>query len=438
MILASSVTIPGRTLAVVQVDSTLAKEQSGYVYEIEPNHLLMNEQPNVCIIPNIHKVDKYKTDYVPFVAINLLSDSIYLPKGEVMGFMHCQALDVSEIVTGTSTEPSSVTLDEGYDTGESKIEHELEVHLGLDERKFITSPADIDMHGKVDLQDAEVTKELQEAFKETCNEYRDIFSVNSGDIGKTPLLEMKIDNGDSPLITQKPYTLPLKHAAWVQKELEILEKAGVIVRSVSPWASPIVVVPKRSAPGEPPKRRLCMDYRAVNNLLPPVKKVSKAKGVLTLVPLPKIDEIYARLKGSRIYLTFDMRRGYYHITLSERARPKTAFVSAYGKWEFKRCPFGLAQAPAYFQRLVNEVLSGLDFIFGYLDDFLVFSLGMVTHLQHLRCLFERLRAVDLKLKEIKCNFLKKKAYIISRTYCIRGRYNTFTGKTFQHQNDAPT
>ena len=71
-----------------------------------------------------------------------------------------------------------------------------------------------------------------------------------GDIRKTPLVEMEIDTGDSPPITQKPYTLPLKHAEWVQKELEILEKASVIVRSVSPWASPIVVVPKRSAPGE--------------------------------------------------------------------------------------------------------------------------------------------------------------------------------------------
>ena len=107
-----------------------------------------------------------------------------------------------------------------------------------------------------------------------------------------------------------------------------------------------------------------MEYRAVNSLLPTVKRAfSKAKGVLTLVPLPKIDEIYARLKGSRIYSTFDIRSGYYHMALSERARPKTAFVSAYGKWEFKRCPFGLAQAPAYFQRLVNEVLSGLDFTF---------------------------------------------------------------------------
>ena len=65
---------------------------------------------------------------------------------------------------------------------------------------------------------------------------------------------MEFDTGDSPPITQRPYTHPLKHATWVQKELEILEKAGILVRSVSAWASPIVVVPKRTAQGGPPKR----------------------------------------------------------------------------------------------------------------------------------------------------------------------------------------
>ena len=123
------------------------------------------------------------------------------------------------------------------------------------------------------------------------------------------------------------------------------------------------------------------------------KAFSKAKGVLTPVPFPKIDEIYAGHKGSKIYYTFDMRSEYYHMVLSKESRPKTAFVSSYGKWEFKRCPFRLAQAPAYFQTLVNEVLSGLTFAFGYLDDILVFSPDMKSHLEHLRLLFERLRAV---------------------------------------------
>ena len=77
-----------------------------------------------------------------------------------------------------------------------------------------------------------------------------------------------------------------------------------------------------------------------------------------------------------------------------------------GKWEFKRCPFGLTQAPAYFQALVNQVLEGISFAFGYLDDILIYSPDMDHHLQHVRILFGRLREADLKLTKRKCGFLK--------------------------------
>ena len=178
-----------------------------------------------------------------------------------------------------------------------------------------------------------------------------MFSENSGDIGKTSLIKMDADTGNNLPVCQRPYTLPLKHAEWVKKELNILEAAGIIVRSVSPWASPIVVAPKRSAPGESPKQRMCVDYRALNKLLPPVKKAhSNAKGILSLVPLPKIDEIYANLKGSKVFSTLDMHSRYHHVEMTEEARPKTAFTlpANLGKWEVLRCPFGLVQAPAYF------------------------------------------------------------------------------------------
>ena len=315
--------------------------QSGQIYEIEPSQYLKEEYPNLCIIPMIHNVDVHKTENVPLVVINLSTNDVYLLKGEVIGFMQNQSLDISEIVTETSTEPLPITLEN--DDKEVLQKLNGEVNTENTEKRFITSPADIDVHRKVELQDADITKVQRNAFKDLCMEFKDIFSTDSSDIGKTPLLEVEIDTCDSLPITQKPYTLPLKHTAWVQRELEILKKAGVIVRSVPPWASPIVIVPKRTAPGEPHKRRLCVDYRALNSLLPPVKKAfSKAKGVLTLVPLPKIDEIYAILKGSIIYSTFDMRSVYYHMVLSEKSRPKSAFVSSFGKWEFKRCPFELA------------------------------------------------------------------------------------------------
>ena len=119
--------------------------------------------------------------------------------------------------------------------------------------------------------------------------------------------------------------------------------------SVSPWASPIVVVPKKSAPGEPPRRRMCIDFHAVNALQPKVVKAdSKAKGNLTLHPLPNIDQLYAQLRGAKVFTTLDLRSGYYHIELGKGSHAKMAFVTPFGKYEFNMVPFGLAQAPAYF------------------------------------------------------------------------------------------
>ena len=155
---------------------------------------------------------------------------------------------------------------------------------------------------------------------------------------------------------------------------------------------------------------MCVDYQALNKLLPPVRKAhSNAKGVLNLVPLPKIDEIYANLKGSKVFFILDMHSGYHHVEMTEEARPKTAFIlpANLGKWEFLRCPFGFTQAPAYFQRLINEILAPFDFAFGYFDDILIYSPGVATHLKHLEMIFQRLREVDLKLKMEKCSFLKK-------------------------------
>ena len=291
--MAHSVTIPGRSLAIISVYNNVSLHQSGSLYEIVPSDTVKNRHPNICIIPMIHNVDVHRMDHLPLVVINLATDDISFLRGELMGTMQIQSLEISEIIMETSTEPSSIICEDIVNEVLNEQEKEKE-KIDI-EKRFITSPADIDFHRKVELQDAEITDEHRQAFKDLCTEFNDIFSVHSGDIGKTPLLEANIDTGDSPPITQKPYTLPLKHTKWVQRELEIVEKSGVIVTSVSPWASPIVVVPKRTAPGEPPKWRLCVDYRALNSLLPPVKKAfSKAKGILTLVPLPKIDEIYAR------------------------------------------------------------------------------------------------------------------------------------------------
>ena len=136
--------------------------------------------------------------------------------------------------------------------------------------------------------------------------------------------------------------------------------------------------------------------------------MSGGKGCISLVPLPKIDKLYAKLQGYKIFSTLDLCSGYYHIGLSDSAKPKTAFVvSCMGKYEFNRVPFGLAQAPAYFQRLINKVLTDCNFAMGYLDDIIIFSKTEEEHLQYLEEIFNHLRKAGLKLKLQKCSFFKK-------------------------------
>ena len=197
----------------------------------------------------------------------------------------------------------------------------------------------------------------------------------------------------------------MKHYEWVQREIETLERAGIIERSISLWASPVVIVPKKSAPGEPPRRRMCVDYRRINKLQPEVTKADREKGCISLIPLPKIDELYAKLKGHKVFSSLDLRSGYYHIGLSESAKPKSSFVlSSLGKYQFNRVPFSLAQAPAYFQKLISDVLKGCNLAMGYLDDIIIYSRSEKEHLEEI---FRRLKAAGLKLKLEKCCFFKK-------------------------------
>ena len=128
--------------------------------------------------------------------------------------------------------------------------HEILPEISHD-TAFICSPADVPGPRKMQLQDKTITTDIRQKFKELCEEYGEAFSKNSEDIGRTKLVKMDSDTGDSPAVSSKPYTLPLKHYEWVQREIESLERAGVITKSMSKWASPIVMVPKNQLPGNP-------------------------------------------------------------------------------------------------------------------------------------------------------------------------------------------
>ena len=338
---------------------------------------------------------------VPYCIYNLSYEHhSYIPKGKVVAFAEKEkskneVFDVEE-----------VTSVEQYRNWVPKKKGFLPVPQKSDS---ICSPAEVSAHRKVKLQSKPVTKGTIQQFEELCKRFSEVFSKNSEDIGRTNLITMDIDTGDHPpAICQKPYTLALKHYEWVQKEVDQLEWTGIITRSVSPWASPIVIVPKKSTPDEPPRRHMCIDFQRLNALQPAVVKVdSKAKGNLMWHPLPKIDELYVKLGRAKIFSALDLASGYYHIELGLTSQVKTAFVTPFGKWEFNMVPFGLAQAPAYFQALISEVLKVLShFAIVYLDDIIIFSQTEEEHLKHLEIIFRRLKEAGLKLKRSKCSFMK--------------------------------
>ena len=118
-----------------------------------------------------------------------------------------------------------------------------------------------------------------------------------------------------------------------------------------------------------------------------------------------------------------LRSGYYHISLSENSKAKTAFVTPFGKYQFEAVPFGLAQAPTYFQQLISMMLQGCsNFAMAYLDNIIIFSKNEEEHLKHIEIIFQKLKEAGLKLKESKCDFFKKEICYLGHLISEKGIY----------------
>ena len=131
--------------------------------------------------------------------------------------------------------------------------------------------------------------------------------------------------------------------------------------------------------------------------------------------------MYANLCGARIFSTLDLRSGFYHIGLDKELKAKTTFVTSFGKYEFNAVPFGLAQAPAYFQQLMSMVLQDCSgFTMAYLDDIIIFSKNEADHIKHIEIIFQKLKAAGLKLKESKCDFLEREIYYLGHLIPVDG------------------
>ena len=136
--------------------------------------------------------------------------------------------------------------------------------------------------------------------------------------------------------------------------------------------------------------------------------------------MPKVEDIFSKLIGATYFTTLDLRAGYHHIPLDKPSILKTAFNSPFGKYECIKVPFGLAQAPAYFQELMTGILKDFNFMITYLDDIIIFSKTPQEHLSHIRKVFKKLRSAKLSMKMSKCNFLSKEIQYLGNILSATG------------------
>ena len=207
-------------------------------------------------------------------------------------------------------------------------------------------------------------------------------------------------------ISIPPYRMAPAELRELKAQLEELLSKGFIRPSISPWGAPVLFVKKKYG-----SLRLCIDYRQLNRVT-----------IRNQYPLPRIDELFDQLQGSRVYSKIDLRSGYHQLRVQESDVPKTAFRTRYRHYEFLVMPFGLTNAPAAFMDLMNRVFqSYLDrFIIIFIDDILVYSGSLEEHSEHLRIVLQTLRERKLYAKLSKCQFWLDRVAFLGHVISAKG------------------
>ena len=219
------------------------------------------------------------------------------------------------------------------------------------------------------------------------------FSKSDEDLGRTGIIRHQIPTTETRPIKQPLRRMPIGMKQEADKQIDKMLKKDVIQPSVSPWASAIVMVKKKDG-----STRFCVDYRKLNDIT-----------VKDAYPLPRIDDSLDQLSGAEWFSCLDLNSGYWQVEVEERDRIKTAFVSRRGLFEFKVMPFGLCNAPATFERLMETVLAGLNWriCLIYLDDIIVIGRTFEDMIKNLDQVLQKLHDAGLKLKPRKCQLFAK-------------------------------
>ena len=268
---------------------------------------------------------------------------------------------------------------------EKEEDTESEVRLGNDQQPIKLQNSQIlnDLGTKLSHLPLVQRKELAEVI----TQYREVFpDVPS----KTNLIEHDVDVGDSAPIKQHPYRVSPMKKELLDKEVQYMLENDIIEESQSNWSSPCILVPKHDG-----GFRFCTDFRKVND---------KTKS--DSFPIPRIADCIDQIGNAKFVSTFDMLKGYWQVPLTQRAREISAFVTPSGLYQYKVMPFGMKNAPATFQRMVNKLVRDIDGCEGYIDDVVIFSDNWSDHIRQIKRFFQIMREAKLIINLMKSEFGK--------------------------------
>ena len=266
---------------------------------------------------------------------------------------------------------ANVTVDEETDTEE----------FGLDDCAFRTAKQP-QSYNDVSVSDA-LTSEQRAEVEALIEQYPDILTSVPG---RTDLIQHDIKLSTSEPIQSKGYPVPFKARDVMDSEIKEMLELGVIEKSVSPYSSPVVLVPKKDG-----SVRFCIDFRKLN-------KVTE----FDAEPMPNMEEVINRMSGNKFFTRMDCSKGYWQVCLPDNCKHLTAFETPQGLFQFKTMPFGLVNSGATFCRLMRQVLANVPNVDSFVDDMWIFTETWEAHMTSLRQVLDRLRSAKLTAKPSKC------------------------------------
>lgn len=262
---------------------------------------------------------------------------------------------------------------------------------------------------KLDLN--HLNAEEKQSIMKVLKEYEILFYKEGDKLTFTHEVQHEIVTTTNRPIYSKIYRYPRIHEQEIEKQIKKMLEQNIITPSNSPYNSPLWIVPKKLDNSGKQKWRIVIDYRKLNEVT-----------VSNKFPIPNIEGILDKLGKAQYFTTLDLAKGFHQILVKPEDRKKTAFSTPFGHYEFVRMPFGLKNAPATFQSLMNSVLRNLinKICVVYLDDILIFNTSLKEHLSNIKKVFDRLKEADLKIQVDKCNFMKKGTEYLGHTLTTEG------------------